>query len=77
MSPPSTEKNIENPTEIVDDSPEVAGKLSNFPISPETVTLLEKKGVSYLFPIQIKTFDHIYSGKDVVGQASRFTLGLK
>ena len=53
----------------VDESPEVLGKFSNFNISEQTIDCLEKKGVSYLFPIQIKTFDHIYNGKDVIGQA--------
>ena len=52
--------------------PEVMGQFSNFNISTDTIKCLKKKGVEYLFPIQIKTFDHIYNGKDVIGQASKF-----
>ncbi|CAH2322017.1 nucleolar RNA helicase 2 isoform X1 [Pelobates cultripes] len=46
-----------------------AGAFENFPISKETITNLRAKGVSYLFPIQTKTFHTVYSGKDVVVQA--------
>ena len=52
-----------------DTSAELVEQFSNFNISQPTIDCLEKKGVSYLFPIQIKTLDHIYSGKDVIGQA--------
>lgn len=45
------------------------GDFSKFPISPETIANLKAKGVSYLFPIQSKTFHTAYSGKDVVVQA--------
>ncbi|MBN3295773.1 DDX21 helicase, partial [Amia calva] len=45
------------------------GAFSNFRISKETIKLLEAKGVTYLFDIQVKTFNSIYDGKDVVGQA--------
>uniref|UniRef100_A0A8C0JE79 RNA helicase n=1 Tax=Chelonoidis abingdonii TaxID=106734 RepID=A0A8C0JE79_CHEAB len=30
---------------------------------------LTARGVTYLFPVQVKTFKHIYDGKDVVAQA--------
>jgi len=43
--------------------------LENFRISPETVELLKKRGIAKLFPIQARTYDAIYDGKDVVGQA--------
>uniref|UniRef100_A0A8C5PMA8 RNA helicase n=1 Tax=Leptobrachium leishanense TaxID=445787 RepID=A0A8C5PMA8_9ANUR len=43
-----------------------AGAFENFPISIETINNLKAKGVTYLFPIQAKTF---HSGKDVVVQA--------
>ncbi|KAG7492963.1 hypothetical protein MATL_G00020930 [Megalops atlanticus] len=45
------------------------GAFSNFQISKETVKLLQARGVTYLFDIQVKTFNSIYDGKDVVGQA--------
>ncbi|XP_065602355.1 nucleolar RNA helicase 2-like [Cyrtonyx montezumae] len=45
------------------------GAFSNFPISKETVQLLQARGVTYLFPVQVKTFHPVYSGKDVIAQA--------
>ena len=45
------------------------GKLSKYRIRKETKKLLKERGVKYLFPIQYMTFDHIYDGKDVIGQA--------
>ncbi|XP_036378821.1 nucleolar RNA helicase 2 [Megalops cyprinoides] len=45
------------------------GAFSNFRISKETVKLLQARGVTYLFDIQVKTFNSVYDGKDVVGQA--------
>uniref|UniRef100_A0A8B9MUD8 Nucleolar RNA helicase 2 n=1 Tax=Accipiter nisus TaxID=211598 RepID=A0A8B9MUD8_9AVES len=45
------------------------GAFSNFPISKGTVQLLQARGVTYLFPVQVKTFDPVYSGKDVIAQA--------
>uniref|UniRef100_A0A8C9EJ27 RNA helicase n=1 Tax=Pavo cristatus TaxID=9049 RepID=A0A8C9EJ27_PAVCR len=45
------------------------GALSNFPISKGTVQLLQARGVTYLFPVQVKTFHPVYSGKDVIAQA--------
>ncbi|XP_040831797.1 nucleolar RNA helicase 2 [Ochotona curzoniae] len=45
------------------------GAFSNFPISEETVKLLKARGVMFLFPIQAKTFHHVYSGKDLIAQA--------
>ncbi|XP_069836534.1 nucleolar RNA helicase 2 [Dendropsophus ebraccatus] len=46
-----------------------AGDFSKFPISEETVKNLKAKGVTYLFPIQAKTFQTAYTGKDVVVQS--------
>eukprot|EP01080_Neovahlkampfia_damariscottae_P009467 gene9467-1673_t len=43
--------------------------LSDFRISTQSIEILKEKGVEYLFPIQEKTFDHIYDGKDLVGRA--------
>ncbi|XP_019363395.1 PREDICTED: nucleolar RNA helicase 2 [Gavialis gangeticus] len=45
------------------------GAFSNFYISKETIELLRARGVSYLFPVQVKTFYPIYDGKDVIAQA--------
>ena len=45
------------------------GKLSKFRISKQTRKLLKERGVKHLFPIQYLTFDHVYDGKDLIGQA--------
>uniref|UniRef100_A0A4W4EQT0 RNA helicase n=1 Tax=Electrophorus electricus TaxID=8005 RepID=A0A4W4EQT0_ELEEL len=45
------------------------GAFSNFRISQDTIKLLQARGVTYLFDIQVKTFDSVYDGKDVIGQA--------
>ncbi|XP_035882760.1 ATP-dependent RNA helicase DDX50 isoform X3 [Phyllostomus discolor] len=45
------------------------GAFSNFPISEETIKLLKGRGVTYLFPIQVKTFGPVYEGKDLIAQA--------
>ncbi|XP_056386289.1 nucleolar RNA helicase 2 [Hyla sarda] len=45
------------------------GDFSKFPISEETVKNLKAKGITYLFPIQAKTFTTAYSGHDVVVQS--------
>ena len=45
------------------------GKLSKFHIRKSTRKLLKERGVKYLFPIQYMTFDHVYDGKDLIGQA--------
>ena len=45
------------------------GKLSKFRIRKETRKVLKEQGVKYLFPIQYMTFDPVYDGKDVIGQA--------
>lgn len=48
---------------------EIDGKLKNFRISKKTRKGLKERGIKYLFPIQSKTFDLIYEGKDVIGRA--------
>ncbi|KAM6330120.1 nucleolar RNA helicase 2-like [Podargus strigoides] len=48
---------------------EKEGAFSNFPISENTINLLKARGVKYLFPVQVKTFQPIYDGKDVIAQA--------
>ncbi|XP_032112059.1 nucleolar RNA helicase 2 [Sapajus apella] len=63
----SEESNSEIEQEIPVEQKE--GAFSNFPISEETIKLLKGRGVSFLFPIQAKTFHHVYSGKDLIAQA--------
>lgn len=38
-------------------------------VSDNTVNLFTARGVTFLFPIQAKTFHHVYSGKDLIAQA--------
>ncbi|KAM6390604.1 nucleolar RNA helicase 2-like isoform 2-T2 [Pluvialis apricaria] len=45
------------------------GAFSNFPLSESTINLLNARGVKYLFPVQVKTFQPIYDGKDLIAQA--------
>ena len=47
------------------------GKLSRFRISKQTRKTLKERGVRSLFPIQYLSFDHVYDGKDLIGQASK------
>ena len=44
------------------------GAFSDFPISEETIKLLKACGVTFLFPIQAKTFHCVYSEKDLIAQ---------
>ncbi|KAB0357924.1 hypothetical protein FD754_002080 [Muntiacus muntjak] len=46
---------------------------SNFPISEEMIKLLKACGVNFLFPIQAKTFHHVYGGRDLIAQAQTGT----
>ncbi|XP_059213114.1 nucleolar RNA helicase 2 [Centropristis striata] len=45
------------------------GAFSNFRISEVTINKLKARGVSYLFDIQVKTFNPVYDGEDVIAQA--------
>ena len=45
------------------------GKLSKFRIQKSTRKILKSRGVKFLFPIQYRTFDQVYDGKDLIGQA--------
>ncbi|XP_020494232.2 nucleolar RNA helicase 2 [Labrus bergylta] len=45
------------------------GAFSNFSISQFTIDKLKARGVSYLFDIQVKTFNPVYDGEDVIAQA--------
>lgn len=50
--------------------PKTLGKLRSFRISKATRRKLKERGVKFLFPIQYRTFDHVYDNADVIGQAS-------
>ena len=51
------------------DNPEaVEGNFDNFQISEKSKTTLESVGYKYLFPIQQKTFKHIFEGLDIIGK---------
>lgn len=39
------------------------------PFSETSFNYLTARGVKYLFPVQVKTFQPIYDGKDVIAQA--------
>ncbi|XP_028257502.1 nucleolar RNA helicase 2-like [Parambassis ranga] len=45
------------------------GAFSNFRISQVTIDKLKARGVSYLFDIQVKSFNPVYDGEDVIAQA--------
>ena len=59
--------------EVVESSEETKnkklGKLSKFRIQKATRKILKERGIRYLFPIQYLTFDHVFDGKDLIGQA--------
>ncbi|XP_074780446.1 nucleolar RNA helicase 2-like [Athene noctua] len=56
-----------DPEELTEEAKE--GAFSNFPLSQNTINLLKARGVKYLFPVQVRTFQPIYDGKDVIAQA--------
>jgi ATP-dependent RNA helicase DDX21 len=64
----SAGKNLGPNGTMLEDATREAGDFENFRISPKTITVLNKKGISYLFPIQAKTFDAAYDGSDIVGR---------
>ncbi|KAM4744997.1 nucleolar RNA helicase 2 [Anableps anableps] len=45
------------------------GAFSNFRISKVTIDKLKARGVTYLFDIQVKSFNPVYDGEDVIAQA--------
>jgi ATP-dependent RNA helicase DDX50 len=53
---------------LLEDETIEQGKFEDFRLTPKTTALLKKKGISYLFPIQAKTFDPVYDGQDLVGR---------
>ncbi|XP_062864324.1 nucleolar RNA helicase 2 isoform X2 [Trichomycterus rosablanca] len=66
----SSDEHVNGTDEQTEETPEQKeGAFSNFRISNETIKLLQERGATYLFDIQVKTFNSVYDGKDVVGQA--------
>ena len=63
------EEKEEEEVSPVDAKERKLGKLSKFRIERATRKLLKERGVRHLFPIQYLTFDPVYDGKDVIGQA--------
>ncbi|KAK2854151.1 hypothetical protein Q5P01_006812 [Channa striata] len=66
----SSEDSASDSDKEMEETPEQReGAFSNFRISPFTISKLQARGVSYLFDIQVKTFNPVYDGEDVIGQA--------
>ncbi|XP_038060997.1 nucleolar RNA helicase 2-like [Patiria miniata] len=70
----SEEGAASDPVKKVPDLPELSpeekeGAFQNFRISPKTIQLLKARKITYLFPIQAKTFNDVYDGHDVIAQA--------
>lgn len=62
-----TPSNVQTQKELTPE--ERDGALSKFDISEDTMKKLTERGVTYLFPIQAKTYHMVYEGKNVVAQA--------
>ncbi|XP_061670258.1 nucleolar RNA helicase 2 [Syngnathoides biaculeatus] len=66
----SDDSTSESEKERPEETPEEKeGAFSNFRISAGTIQKLKARGVSYLFDIQVQTFDSVYDGHDVLAQA--------
>lgn len=52
-------------TRAEDDARGDPGALKNFLSNKRMIELLEEKGIKSLFPIQYRTYDAIFAGKDV------------
>ncbi len=68
---------------LTQDEIKLKGQLKNFPISSASLKTLTTNNFSYLFPIQIYTFEHIFQGKNILardhtgsGKTLAFTLPL-
>ncbi|XP_026149487.1 nucleolar RNA helicase 2 isoform X3 [Mastacembelus armatus] len=55
--------------ELAEMPEEKEGAFYNFRISQVTINKLKARGVSYLFDIQVKTFNLIYDGENLIAQA--------
>ena len=49
-------------------NPDDNASMENYAITEKTKALLKERGIVKLFPIQYKTFDALYNGKDVVAR---------
>ena len=62
----------EKPHSPLKDSPEQKnqneGDLALYIKDPNMISVLNKKGITKLFPIQYETFKFIYDGKDIVAK---------
>ncbi|KAK7913397.1 hypothetical protein WMY93_013608 [Mugilogobius chulae] len=65
----SEDSGSDSEKEAVETPEQREGAFSNFRISQVTIDRLKARGVSYLFDIQVKTFDSVYDGNDVIAQA--------
>ncbi|OWK56036.1 Nucleolar RNA helicase 2 [Lonchura striata] len=67
VASPAARERDSDAEELTEEAKE--GAFSNFPLSQNTINLLTARGIKYLFPVQVKTFQPIYDGKDVIAQA--------
>uniref|UniRef100_A0A8C9NFN4 RNA helicase n=1 Tax=Serinus canaria TaxID=9135 RepID=A0A8C9NFN4_SERCA len=67
VTSPAAREQDSDAEELTEEAKE--GAFSNFPLSQNTIKLLTARGIKYLFPVQVKTFQPIYDGKDVIAQA--------
>lgn len=66
----STADSLSSVENIEQNSPEVKpGDFSNFALSEDVISRLQKRGITHLFPVQVNTFRPVYKGKDVITQA--------
>ncbi|XP_045889061.1 nucleolar RNA helicase 2 [Micropterus dolomieu] len=66
----SSEESASDSEKEMEETPEQKeGAFSNFRISQVTIDKLKARGVSHLFDIQVKTFNPVYDGEDVIAQA--------
>ncbi|XP_024151706.1 nucleolar RNA helicase 2 [Oryzias melastigma] len=68
-SPSSDDSCCDSEKETEETPEQKEGAFSNFRISQVTINKLKARGVSYLFDIQVKTFNPVYDGEDVIAQA--------
>uniref|UniRef100_A0A3P9ISA4 RNA helicase n=1 Tax=Oryzias latipes TaxID=8090 RepID=A0A3P9ISA4_ORYLA len=66
---PSSDDSCDSEKETEETPEQKEGAFSNFRISQVTINKLKARGVSYLFDIQVKTFNPVYDGEDVLAQA--------
>lgn len=72
----SQEETVDLKTETIDlarENPLMEGvseanKLENFKISSDAVRHMKSIGITYLFPIQAATYEHVYEGRDLIAR---------